>query len=772
MRSQEDSESLRRHISDYEESREILLQDARKQEAARKEAQYLQVMQWLASPGVSESEKAYQDQFRAVRSDHPDTGTWILSEDKISGWINAETPTHSMLWLSGKKGAGKTILASLLIDHLMQESRERKTSYFFCRTSDERLQEPRSLAIYKSLLRQLTSHNRELLPTLHDKRMKGDYSLKDEGSARSLLDLFCESDMKQFIVIDGLDELPDKQREEVVQRLKDIVRKSDDYDPGKIRVLLVSIDLADMRRLVQSADQIDVYELRAESTLRDISRYVTRQVCRDREHFSGLSDGDLQRARSSICSNSQGMFLYAFLVVDNLLRQPTVGHVVHELRETKLPDTLAEAYGRIIQRLRRDLHANSWQIARNVFGWLACAKRPLKWHELQMAISMSLDSQFQIQMPDPARRLCKDVRELCGSLIQVIGGQQIEFVHQTAQDYVLQEESLDRKVLECDIALLCLNYLSHRCFGNALAEQQRRSFADRGFYAFQDYSVSKWDSHLQFVIENAAGLFDDEVRGPEYIAKASASLARFIKTYLRRPAGVDAISDEARRHCRAFQHHSELHGRLVLVWGHVVSHQSKAFQERDKVSIEALGEALRANREMLEKLSKEPDNSLSALYGDHHFKCERVTCDFFYHGFDSEDGQKRHSDRHDRPYACSVPGCSLGPFGFSSNKDRDHHVRICHPDMADQPGAFPRLGAEAGRARHHCDLCPRSYTRRANLTAHRDSVHIGRRRFACSVCGREFTRSNDRNRHEKALHTRRRNNRSGQPRTVPRAGRR
>lgn len=200
---------------------------------------------------------------------------------------------------------GKTILTSLIVDHLTDEMREFKTSFFYCRESDETRGETRFLAICKSLLRQLIGHNRDLLPTLYEKRMHGQEVLSDEGTAKTLVELFCDTSMKQFIVIDGLDELSDIQRKNVVQCLDSIIDKTDGYSPGRIRVLLISTDLADMRRLVQSTDRVDVYELHPDNTLKDIKRYVTKQASRLRNEFK-LSNEDLERARRLTCENANG----------------------------------------------------------------------------------------------------------------------------------------------------------------------------------------------------------------------------------------------------------------------------------------------------------------------------------------------------------------------------------------------------------------------------------------------------------------------------------
>ncbi|CAM1506219.1 Fc.00g058600.m01.CDS01 [Cosmosporella sp. VM-42] len=702
IRYQDDREEIQHHISQYERDRNAWNANSEAQELDRKHRQKLAVISWLRGPGLGEPEKAYQDRFRAIRSEYPKTGGWILREERIRAWVEEGMPQSSILWMTGKKGAGKTILASQIIDHLISQRPDFKTSYFYCRESDQERGEPHFLAICKSLLRQLVSHSDILLPTLHDKRMEGGQEILDlESTAKSLLELFCDTSLKQFIVIDGLDELRKEQRESVMECLISIVTKSDRRNPGKIRVMLVSTDLADMRTCERSEDQIDTYELNPDDTLEDIKQYVAQYSAKLKHKFH-ITDEDMRAAELLTCRHSNGMFLFAFLVMENLLRQPNTRCFMAELRENKFPKTLKEGYETIIARLRRDLHPRAWSEARKIFGWLACAKRLLKLHELQVALTMVNDEGY-IQLGDHSGRLCEDFREVCGSLIQVVGQNSIEFVHQTARGFVLESENLEAEAIECDHALLCLNYLSHPCFQSGLQEPARRHFAKNGYYSFQDYAVAMWNSHLKSLLEEAQALLNNPTTGLQYAEKAASALDNFYHKYRRaleivneqqEPVSGNDI-EEAKRSCQSFEKQA-FYEHLVQIWAHVIEHQRRQFKERNKVSINELGEILEKNRAVIEAMDLNPENDgtvvfpRAELYGDKVYKCTRVTCAYFYEGFDSKEARDHHLNRHERPYPCTIPGCALQPFGFSSNKDRDKHIQTYHADTLDQPGAFPQ----------------------------------------------------------------------------------
>jgi hypothetical protein len=88
------------------------------------------------------------------------------------------------------------------------------------------------------------------------------------------------------------------------------------------------------------------------------------------------------------------------------------------------------SYERIMSRIRQTSGPAEWTIAQKLLGWMVCARRPLKWHEIQAAVSIEPVNQT---IDFDERRLRVHIRELCGSLIQVLPGDRVELVHSTAK---------------------------------------------------------------------------------------------------------------------------------------------------------------------------------------------------------------------------------------------------------------------------------------------------------------------------------------------------
>jgi hypothetical protein len=199
---------------------------------------------------------------------------------------------------------GKTILASLLIEEC-KKMPGFKTSYFYCQ-EEGCGQNTGCLEVLKGILRQMVVHNEDLLPSCYERRMRGLEILYDDKTVKSLIELFCEYDMSQFIIIDGLDECSLADRKNIVQFWTLIVERCDGYSPGKIRVLLVSQDTGDIRRVIKETNSADILDLDPTCTTDDIRRYVAKQAVNMQKKFVSVGDSDIRAMKELVCSRADG----------------------------------------------------------------------------------------------------------------------------------------------------------------------------------------------------------------------------------------------------------------------------------------------------------------------------------------------------------------------------------------------------------------------------------------------------------------------------------
>ncbi|KAI9376649.1 hypothetical protein BJX61DRAFT_530663 [Aspergillus egyptiacus] len=741
-------QEIREHLRNTE--KDVL--DLEEREAKDRETKFDQVRDWIAG---AETETEHNNICRD-RKRYPGTGDWILQNAKVKEWLclNPEQFPSPILWINGRPGLGKSYLASMLIEECMKNCSV-ITCYFYC--NDKAGVGPSALAVLRSILLQLVCQHSELVPYCHSKR-RGSVSpnLTDISTAISLIETFCERIPHLNIIIDGLDECGEG-RKDLLEILKNLIhKKSGVQSPGKIRILLLSRPMPEIKNAIPEAS---VLSLGPEHNKADIQAYCRRRS-REFEKFQAPRE-IITDALDRICIRADGMFLFAKLVMDNLAKQPTWAFFQNEISAARLPTEINEAYARIMERLKRELSPGQLEFTRLLLGWLVCSKRPLKWTEIQLALSIDMDKTDNSNRINKDLKLRDDVEELCGSLVQVLKGNRIELIHSTARAFISQKSDINPAAAQCDLTLRCLRYLTLDIFKRETSDAELRNYALEGHLAFQDYAVSAWFMHFKSLVEEKEASLHEGVMpnagesNPFLQAdKISQELDNFVRFYEQDLPEVTEFG-RANSDCGFFEQYP-FYGDLVRIWDHICSTQRDSLETKNAVSLPSLRTAFERNRKLLESLSQDPSVDFHSLYDEYPFRCSKLTCFFFHEGFKSDTARKEHVDYHDRPIRCPVESCDRYTFGFRSNNERNYHVKRYHPEEHDFGETFTDLNQRqvVSSSKWQCSECHKCFKRRNILRDH-ERAHRDERPFACPECGRAFVRSSDLTRHQKKVHEKR-----------------
>ncbi|KAK0111063.1 hypothetical protein ONS95_001443 [Cadophora gregata] len=580
----------------------------------------------------------------------------------------------------------------------------------------------------------------------------GETVLTTTNLAEGFLRTLFEKVETSQVIIDGLDECNSDQRKLILAFFTDVVRICDEREPGRLRVMFLSQDYGDIQKSLLAASSLKLTERENEP---DIAIYVQHRTSSIPQNLD-LELSTKEIIKESVCGRARGMFLYAKLVMNHICGLDTKEAVLNELNSYGFPDGLEEAYERIIKRLHDTLSPAQWKSTRKLMGWLVCAKRPLRWREVQAAFSMDAGTQtFDFDK----RRLSNSIQHYCGSLIQVLSGDCIELVHTTAKIHIASSEYISKSAVECDLASLCLRYLTFDIFDPGFDEERLKSCIRAGDLSFQDYAIAKWMEHIQTIITNKSCISPhDENENSRSVDEVHVAVNEFALRYEKDILECE-MTDRAEQDCEPF-HITPCYESLMNIWNLVCQHASMGSSAKNDISIKELGSALTRSREILEKITAEhsphsPENEkLRNLYGDRLFKCPKVTCYYFHEGFKGARTRDHHINRHDRPFSCSFPDCSIVEFGFTSNKDLEKHRKFFHPDTEEQANSFSSIVKPTTATPFQCNICQRRFTWSFIHKNHLLS-HTGTRPHACSECGKAFTRANDCRRHEK-IHSKRR----------------
>ena len=393
-------------------------------------------------------------------------------------------------------------------------------------------------------------------------------------------------------------------------------------------------------------------------------------------------------------------------------------------------------------------------IAKRLLGWVVCAKRPLKWHEIQGAVSIDLKEE---SVEFDARQLRVNARELCGSLLQIRPGDRVDLVHRTARmwvscrerrsiwlmilSYLIQESHVQVTAVEKELALLCMHYLVFECFGLDLSSKGLGEYILDGSFAFQEYAALHWVDHLESWSSNDIdSLGDLAFTIDDYTTKYGGHV-------LEQDTLLQPMSDPESSSSSSLQ---EITRTLVK--------QTRAarINHEGLSALGTLGDIMRNVRIVIEQLtgkstSDDVAKEMETYYGRNWFKCPKHPCFYFHEGFPSAKLRDRHVERHEKPFCCSETGCHRFRVGFSSEKELKKHTLTTHPDPGALSWKFSKVKEPKPPQSFQCTLCSKKFTRSTSLREHQRS-HTDERPYTCSLCGKAFARSMDCKRHEK-LHS-------------------
>ncbi|KAM0804719.1 hypothetical protein BDR22DRAFT_799687 [Usnea florida] len=335
------------------------------------------IYDWL-SPLAKEFNRKQYDTFNiTARQDR--LSHWVLQSKDYQEWLQSAGVT---LWCLGIRGAGKTVLASFIVNALHEIGNDAVgVAYVYCNYSEAEKQKPTNLL--KCILLQLVSRKgafTEELAQAYKKHSK-------EGTAPSLteccrlLQAAIGSFHKTYLVIDALDECAETTRDILFAELRKM--------KPQINILITSrhtfTDLYDSRTTLRLDIKADVS---------DIRQYLEERITKSKvlqaymEKDENLHDGII----TGIVNKAKGMFLLARLHLDSLLAKTTLRKMKKALGT--LPEELDRTYDQVMQRIQAQTTDHA-VLALKVLGWIHHAARPLSTLELQHALAVEPgDAQF------------------------------------------------------------------------------------------------------------------------------------------------------------------------------------------------------------------------------------------------------------------------------------------------------------------------------------------------------------------------------------------
>lgn len=323
-----------------------------------------EIIAWL-SPSAYDV-KYYQKDFEAaIKVRHPNTCQWLLENAEFTKFSATDASEDQLLWIYAKPGAGKTVLASYLIEYYRKRATTHMSNtvlYFFCKNLDE--DKNSDIAIIRSLLYQLLQsiENRVDYRALSDDLGT---AIDESGKQRAMdfvtmWQLFTAHISKlpqPVIILDALDEC--RGPKTLVQNLTNLSKSNG------IKVILTSRKEFYLSKML--ANELCL-EIRPVDVDADIKALIEAKVSKQ-----PLLCHNLVRDKviKNLSEAHAGMFLWVYLMLKELKACRSVEQVEDTLK--KLPEGLPAIYISILRRLYKSLKSPALDLAKKVFVWVVSA---------------------------------------------------------------------------------------------------------------------------------------------------------------------------------------------------------------------------------------------------------------------------------------------------------------------------------------------------------------------------------------------------------------
>ena len=466
---------------------------------------------WFSAPNPSSNLKAAQTKRQE------DTGVWLLSNPIYLSWKKED---HSLLWLHGKAGSGKTILSSTVISSLVDDYKSNTivTYFYFDFQAHEKQLYHNFL---NSIVVQLFSQNGHVSTILEElynacDRGRSRPTIQDTlGVLRRIIDATAAS---VYVVVDALDECRD--RINLLEGLEEIRR----WDQGNLHIFVTSRREPEIEDILSplATDTITLEESVVDEDILTYVRYHLRHDFR----LSKWSEKIREEIETALVNGANGMFRWVECQLNAIRDCMKLGLLRKALRT--LPKTLDETYTRILEKIPQE-HVED---ARRILSCLVCAFCPLAIEEVAEILAVVnegetyYDVENRLQEPRDVLTICSGLvdstefyRKIkhCGEATKLKG---LKLSHFSVKEYLTLNRIVAAKLSgfvlnERDahelLAKLCINYLLW-CGREALCQDPQEWLAFGRIphrSAFALYAGSFWSLHLQAArIHHSAPLYD------------------------------------------------------------------------------------------------------------------------------------------------------------------------------------------------------------------------------------------------------------------------
>lgn len=384
----------------------------------------------LAALGAADPEAVMRDIMAVKHSPLPQCYSWIEDDPNLKRW---ETDaTCRILRIGGDPGKGKTMLMISLAQKLERMINKSPTTYFFCQSTDSRLNSATS--VLQGLIWYLVTSNPELDDEFDNSfRTRGEKPFCTPNAdfaelSKLLLKLLAHPKaMRINMLVDALDECDvDK------QKLLDFIAEDSKRSVSKAKWLVSSRNHRNIEEALDSSDDNLTtlsLELNSAHVAQAVNMFIEIQI-KELARKKAFPVEDTQKLKRELIQKADATFLWVALVFKELGNVPA-RKVLKCVKA--FPATLTAFYGRMLEQVLRQDDEEDTALCKSVMRSMVLAQRPMSLAEL--GVVAGLPGQEFTRDED-----ISDLVRSCGSFVD-IRDDTCYFVHQSAKDFFVDSEA-------------------------------------------------------------------------------------------------------------------------------------------------------------------------------------------------------------------------------------------------------------------------------------------------------------------------------------------
>ncbi|KAI0265429.1 ankyrin repeat-containing domain protein [Gloeopeniophorella convolvens] len=474
----------------------IVKREQQRQERIQQAERY---RSWLSVPNSS------TNQAIASEARYSDTSMWLVRGSVYEGWKSSGT----LLWITGKPGAGKTVICSTIIKDLQNSLRSSGSSaalaYFYCDFRDATKQSYRGLL--GSLLMDLSTQSDEtdtILQNLFSKHGNGSREPDVDDLVQCLKEMLERLDGTKYIVVDALDEMPNYGISSSRAKSLELVSQLIGLGLSNLRICITSRPEDDIGQVLQPSTFHQVVLDREKEHRDDIARLI-RSVVESNRKMRVWGEAIKEEVIEALSEKADGMFRYVSCQLDTLCECP-----LPKIRSTlkSLPTTLYATYESTLERVSEE----KWEHAHRIFQCLSFSERPLRVEELAEVFAVHPDDEIPTyhsdwRSDDPE----SVVLSTCpGSFIQIISEDSstgtrriVQFTHFSVKEFLTSDRLTHPEAKASRFHVLPGQshvVLARTCLGvllrpnDAATVEQSTSIKPH----LEEYATHLWDNHARY----------------------------------------------------------------------------------------------------------------------------------------------------------------------------------------------------------------------------------------------------------------------------------